>query len=57
MKVLVISVDVSNLSDDDAEELRSAMEEQVEVVDNAAILNSGVNELEVDDDDELEYLH
>lgn len=48
MKVLTISVDVSDLSDSQIEELQTAMEVQTEDYD-APILNSGANEMDIDD--------
>lgn len=47
MKVLTISVDVTNLTDDQIERLQLAMEVQVEDYDeDASILNSAVNDLD-----------
>ncbi len=48
MKVLTISVDVSDLSDTQIEELQLAMEVQTEDYDSP-ILNSAVNELDEED--------
>lgn len=48
MKVLTISVDVSDLSDTQIEELQLAMEVQTEDYDSP-ILNSTVNELDEED--------
>ena len=48
MKVLTISVDVSDLSQAQIEELQTAMEVQTEDYD-APILNSGANEMDIDD--------
>lgn len=49
MRVLTISVDVSNLSSSEIEELQTAMEVQVEDYEGVAILNSGVQDLDVDE--------
>lgn len=60
MKVLTVSVDVSELSDSEIEELQMAMEVQMEEYEGAAILNSGVQELDVDElmeEDKDESLH
>lgn len=48
MRVLTISVDVSDLSDTQIEELQLAMEVQTEDYDSL-ILNSAVNELDEED--------
>lgn len=48
MRVLTISVDVSDLSDTQIEELQLAMEVQTEDYDSP-ILNSAVNELDEED--------
>lgn len=48
MRVLTISVDVSDLSDTQIEELQLAMEVQTEDYDSL-ILNSTVNELDEED--------
>jgi ribosomal protein L12E/L44/L45/RPP1/RPP2 len=48
MKVLTISVDVSDLSEAQIEELQTAMEVQTEDYD-APILNSGANEMDIDE--------
>lgn len=60
MKVLTVSVDVSELSDSEIEELQTAMEVQMEDYEGAAILNSGVQELDVDElmeEDKDDNLH
>lgn len=48
VQVLVISVDVSHLDDNDIEALAVAMEVQTEEFD-AQILNSGVKEIDVEE--------
>lgn len=60
MKVLTVSVDVSELSPSEIEELQTAMEVQMEDYEGAAILNSGVQDLDVDDlmdEDKDDNLH
>lgn len=49
IKVLTVSVDVSELSSTQIEELQTAMEVQMEDYEGAAILNSGVQDLDVDE--------
>jgi ribosomal protein L12E/L44/L45/RPP1/RPP2 len=48
MKVLTISVDVSELSESQIEDLQTAMEVQTEDTDTP-ILNSSVNEMDIDE--------
>lgn len=58
MKVLVISVDVSGLSDEQVDQLRIAMEAQVEVdyaPEEAYILSSGVRLLD-EEGEEIEEI-
>jgi len=60
MRVLTISIDVSELSDSEVEELQTAMEVQMEDYEGAAILNSGVKELDLDElmeEDKDDNLH
>lgn len=49
MKVLTVSIDVSNLTDNEIEDLQTAMEVQSESYEGAIILNSGVGELDIDE--------
>lgn len=49
MKVLTVSIDVSELTDNEIAELQTAMEVQSEDYEGAIILNSGVGELDIDD--------
>lgn len=60
MKVLTVSIDVSELSDSEVEELQTAMEVQMEDYEGAAILNSGVQEMDMDElmeEDKDDNLH
>lgn len=60
MRVLTVSIDVSELSETEIEELQTAMEVQMEDYEGAAILNSGVQEVDVDDlmeEDKDDNLH
>lgn len=46
LKVLVITVDVTQLTPSEIESLQVAMESQVQDVEEALILNSGINEID-----------